>query len=117
MHELSIALSIIDGVMEESESACWNAGQITAVHLRVGRLSGVDKDALQFSYRVSCEGTPLVRSQLVIQDVDVVIQCPQCRAERSARALPLLCCAECGALAERVIRGEELEISGLEMAA
>ncbi len=115
MHELSIALSIVDGVLEEIERrpGC----HVEAVHLRVGRLAGVDKDALTFSYEVAREGTPLAESRLVIEDVEVSILCPQCRAERAAEAFPMLRCGNCGSPGERVTHGEELEITALELAA
>ncbi len=66
MHELSIAMSIVDGVREEAEKrgiAC-----VEAVHLRLGPLSGVDKDALLFSYPMACEGTLLENSRLEITE-------------------------------------------------
>ena len=113
MHELSIALSIVDGALEELQRR--GAPQATAVHVRVGRLSGVDKDALLFSYGVACQDTELARSHLVIEDVDVVIFCPACGAERQTRSFPALTCGECGSLAERVVHGEELEITGMEV--
>ena len=115
MHELSIALSIVDGVLEELDRQ--RSGQVEAVHLRVGRMSGVDKDALSFSYVVACEGTALAHSRLLIEDVEVAIFCPVCSAERPTRSFPLLTCAECGAAGGRVLRGEELEITAMEMAA
>jgi hydrogenase nickel incorporation protein HypA/HybF len=113
MHELSIALSIVDGALEELQRQA--GAKATAVHLRVGRLSGVDKDALLFSYELACQETPLAHSRLMIEDVDVVILCPVCGSERPTRSFPALRCAECGALAERVIRGQELEITGMEV--
>jgi hydrogenase nickel incorporation protein HypA/HybF len=113
MHELSIALSIVDGVLEEADRL--GAAQVEAVHLRVGRLSGVDKEALLFSYGVACQQTALERSHLVIEDVDVVILCAACGAERSPRSFPVLTCEECGAMAQCVVHGEELEITGMEV--
>lgn len=113
MHELSIALSIVDGVLEEAERL--GAAQVDAVHLRVGRLSGVDKDALLFSYGVACQETALARSRLVIEDVEVAIFCPACSAERNTQSFPILTCEACGAVAQRVVHGEELEIAGLEV--
>jgi hydrogenase nickel incorporation protein HypA/HybF len=115
MHELSIALSIIDGVLEEAEHR--GVAGVQAIHLRIGRLCGVDKDALLFSYRVASENTPLGNSTLMIEDVDVVIYCPACHAERSIQTFPSLLCPDCGTAGDRVIRGEELEITGLEIAA
>ena len=115
MHELSIALSIVDGVLEELDRQ--KSGQVEVVHLRVGRMSGVDKEALSFSYGVACEGTALANSRLLIEEVDVAIFCPACGAERPTRSFPLLTCAECGTPGGRLVRGEELEITAMEMAA
>jgi hydrogenase nickel incorporation protein HypA/HybF len=115
MHELSIALSIVDGVLEEAQRR--GAEHVETVFLRIGRLSGVDKEALLFSYQVAAQDTPLVSSRLVIEDIDIVIYCPVCHGERSAESFPLLLCADCGTVGERVVHGEELEISKLEIAA
>ncbi|HEX3740757.1 MAG TPA: hydrogenase maturation nickel metallochaperone HypA [Terriglobales bacterium] len=115
MHELSIALSIVDGVLEELDRQ--KSGQVEIVHLRVGRMSGVDRDALSFSYGVACEGTVLANSRLLIEDVDVAIFCSSCGVERPILSFPLLICAECGAAGGRLLRGEELEITAMEMSA
>jgi len=113
MHELSIALSIVDGVLEELDLQ--KPGKVEVVYVRLGRLSGVDKDALSFSYEVACEGTALVNSRLVIEEVEIAILCSACGVERRPRSFPLLACAECGAAGERVLHGEELEITAMEM--
>jgi hydrogenase nickel incorporation protein HypA/HybF len=114
MHELSIAVNIVDGALEELRRH--GAAEATAIYLRVGRLSGIDKDALQFSYGVACQETALEHSRLIIEDVDVAIFCAACGAERPTRSFPVLTCADCGALAERVVHGEELEITRMEVA-
>jgi hydrogenase nickel incorporation protein HypA/HybF len=115
VHELSLALSIIDGVLQEAEQRALPT--IEAVHLRLGPLSGVDKDALRFAYELACEGTALNTSRLIIEDVGLVIFCPQCRAETRPDVSHGLVCPVCGTFAERVVRGNELEISALEVAA
>jgi hydrogenase nickel incorporation protein HypA/HybF len=114
MHELSIALSIVDGALEELQRR--GATEASAIHLRLGRLAGIDKEALQFSYGVACQETRLAGSRLVIEDVDVAIFCPVCNSERLTCSFPVVRCANCGALAERVVRGEELEIRAMEIA-
>jgi len=52
MHELSIALSIVD--MAQEESSRRGDVAIRAVHLQLGLLSGVVKDALLASYEMAC---------------------------------------------------------------
>jgi len=44
--------------------------RVTALHLKLGTLSGVVKEALTFSYEIACQGTALEGSQLVIEEVE-----------------------------------------------
>ena len=86
-----------------------------AVHVKIGALSGVDKDALEFSYGIACEGTPLRGSRLIMQQVPIAIFCPTCRLERIVRSPQELCCPECQSPAFDVRSGRELDITALEI--
>ena len=67
MHELSIAMSIADAAAEEASR---HAGsRVCAVHLRLGALSGVAKDALLFSWEASREDAGLGSACLIIEEV------------------------------------------------
>jgi len=66
MHELSIAMSIVDMATEEAERH--GATQVDAVYLRLGRLSGIVARALLSSYDLACEHTLLEGSRLQIED-------------------------------------------------
>ena len=113
MHELSIALSIIDTAAEEA--ARRGAAQVNAVHLKLGPLSGVVKDALLFSYELACDGTALQGSELIIEEMPVVVFCDACQAERVIESIQSFCCPVCGALTPEVIRGKELEVFAMEL--
>ena len=56
MHELSIAMSIVEMAEEEARAP---RERVTAVHLKLGALSGVVKEALLSSYEMACFDTPL----------------------------------------------------------
>ena len=112
MHELSIAMGIVDAALDESQR---RGVQVTAVHLRLGALSGVVKDALMFSYEVACQDTPLQGSQLIVEDVPVIVFCSQCQQERELRSAQLFACPECGAPTMDVRRGKELEVFAIEV--
>jgi hydrogenase nickel incorporation protein HypA/HybF len=113
MHELSIALSIIDGVEEEMERR--GKSRVAAVHLRLGPLSGVSKDALLFSYGIAREGTILEGSRLEIEDTPVLLFCETCQQEVPAVSMQRLSCAICDNPSADIRRGSELEIIGLEL--
>jgi hydrogenase nickel incorporation protein HypA/HybF len=113
MHELSIALSIIEGA--EEEIARRPGAQVAVVYLRLGPLSGVVKDALLFSYELACQDTPLEGSRLEIEEIPVVLYCEVCGQERPAVSMQRLCCAVCGSPSADVRRGSELEVFALEL--
>ena len=115
MHELSIILSIIDEIGDESEAR--GLHNVEVVHLKVGIFSGVDRGALLFAWELACEGTPLERSRLDIETVPLVIYCSVCRQNRTPPSLYRLCCPECKTPSETVVTGRELEVVSLEVAA
>ena len=112
MHELSIAISIVELAEEEAER---RGVQIEAVHLKLGVLSGVVKDALLSCYEMACENTPLQGSRLVVEDVPLVVFCSKCRADRPLSSVQLFCCPECGTPTAEVVQGRELEVVALEV--
>jgi hydrogenase nickel incorporation protein HypA/HybF len=114
MHELSIALSMIEMASEEAERRA--GAQVKALHLKLGPLSGVVKEALLFSYEVACSGTRLEGSRLIIEDVPVVVYCQRCRSEQEVESIQRFCCPACGTLTSEVVRGRELEFVAMEIA-
>jgi hydrogenase nickel incorporation protein HypA/HybF len=112
MHELSIALAVVDVAAEQAEQ---HGGRVLAVHLKLGPLSGVVKEALLSAYELACEGSPLAGSHLVVEDVPLVVRCPNCDADRPAVSVQMLCCAACGAVTPEVVTGRELDVVALEM--
>ena len=112
MHELSIAMSIVDAALEEAQK---RGVRVTAVHLRLGALSSVVKDALLFSYEIACQDTPLEGSHLIVEDVPVVVFCPRCNQHRTLASVQLFECPECGTPTGHVVQGKELEVVALEV--
>jgi hydrogenase nickel incorporation protein HypA/HybF len=113
VHELSIAVSMIEAAQEELVRH--GGTRAYALHLKLGPLSGVVKEALLFSYGLACEGTPFSGSELIIEDVPVRIYCAACEAEREPPSIQALCCPSCGTPAARVLQGSELELAALEL--
>ncbi|MFZ3329102.1 MAG: hydrogenase maturation nickel metallochaperone HypA [Candidatus Acidiferrales bacterium] len=113
MHELSIAMSIVDMAQEELEQH--KGKQVHAVHLKLGRLTGVVKEALLSSYEMACEATPLEGSQLLIEEIPVEVFCPKCQVPRLVDSIQWFCCPECGTPTTNILRGKELEVVALEI--
>jgi hydrogenase nickel incorporation protein HypA/HybF len=112
MHELSIAMGIVDAALEESEK---RRVKVSAVHLRLGALSGVVKDALLFSYEVACQDTALAGSRLLVEDLPVIIFCHQCKQQVQLESVQLFACPKCGMPTMDIRQGKELEVFALEV--
>lgn len=112
MHELSIALSLLDLVAEESER---RGGRVTAVHLRLGPLAGVVPEALASAYDLARERTPLADAELVVEHVPLAAYCVECGEEVTPPSAYELVCPVCGRPTPELVSGRELELVALEI--
>jgi hydrogenase nickel incorporation protein HypA/HybF len=113
MHELSIALSLMELVTEEAERQ--GGVRVLAIHLKLGPLAGVIKEALLSAYELAREGSPLAETQLIIEEAPLLAQCPTCQTTRAVASVQQLCCVECGTPTVQLVSGRELEIVALEV--
>src|SRR4051812_48349498 len=93
MHELSIALSIIE--VAEEEIARLGAHHVNSIYVRIGELSGVGKQSLNAAFELASENTPCAKSRLVFEDIAVLADCPVCRGPQSIVSLQQFNCAIC----------------------
>ena len=112
MHELSIALSILDMA---AEVAGRHEGRVVAVRVQLGPLSGVQKDALGWAFDLAKEGTPLANAELVVTETTLSAYCPACSAVRTLQSGYELCCPVCGGPTPEIKTGRELEVVALEI--
>ena len=108
-------MSIIE--MAEEEAELRGGVQVLAVHLKLGELAGVVKEALLSSYEMAAEESVVKGSRLLIESIPVSIFCPSCRSEQALTTIQNFCCPQCGAAASEVTHGKELEVVALEIAA
>ena len=109
MHELSIAESVVDAVLERTGDR-----HVATVRLQVGRLSGVVPDALMFCFELATAGTALEDADLQIQEPTGRAHCRECNMDFALNDLILLC--ECGSADVEVVAGRELSVSSVEVA-
>lgn len=109
MHELSITRNIVGTVAER-------AGQrpVHAVHLRIGRLAGIEIDALRFCFDVCAKGTVLEGAALKIDEVEGLATCSRCERDVAIDRLVAICPCEARA-PMRIVAGEELLIHAMEV--
>lgn len=111
MHEVSIIQNVIKIV---SEKAIENKlTKVTKVCLKIGELSGVMPECLNFAFKICIIDTMLEGSTLEIEKVSAVAECMDCMQEFSIDHFNKLCPC-CKKFCSNIIRGYELYINTIE---
>jgi hydrogenase nickel incorporation protein HypA/HybF len=113
MHELSVALGLIEGI--QNSAARGGYDRVLAVHVRVGALSGIAPEALSFSWKLASAGTLADDSVLRIEPVPLVVFCDRCGAEREPPPASGLICPECASACPTIVRGRDLQLVAVEV--
>ncbi|WP_055586152.1 hydrogenase maturation nickel metallochaperone HypA [Peterkaempfera griseoplana] len=114
MHELSIAVAVVEAVEELAREH--GADRTEEVRLRIGTLAGVEPDALRFSFTVAQQGTVLEGARLVVEQVQARARCASCRTSFVVGSPLSLHCPGCDAPAVEVTAGRELDLAGVRFA-
>jgi hydrogenase nickel incorporation protein HypA/HybF len=112
MHELSVATHIVEAVVSELAEV---AGPVLSVRIRVGALSGVLPEALQFAWDPAAQDTILQGSILEIERVAARVHCRRCQLEKDIGEDLRMICPDCGLATYELIAGRELEILSVEI--
>jgi hydrogenase nickel incorporation protein HypA/HybF len=113
MHELSIALSILDIATQEAKRR--GCLRISAIHVQLGPLAGVVKEALLSAFDLAREVSSAADARLVIDETPIVVYCKRCAAEQPIASIQDFCCPKCGTYSAHVVSGRELDIVALEI--
>ena len=113
MHELSIAIEILEIV--EKEAIKHGAVAIKKVRLKLGDLSGVETESLTFSFDAIKGEKPLTtQTELLIKRIPVRINCKPCGADFEGGGF-MVSCPKCEGFDTQLLAGEELEIEDIEI--
>ena len=112
MHELSLMQETLSIAIAHARRE--RAQRIHRLTMRVGALSGVVPDALQFAFGVLTRGTMADGAELHIETVPIVGHCTTCAQEFETADL-LGACPRCGEPATQLRHGRELELGSLEV--
>jgi len=112
MHELSIAEAIIESTLEETSKH--DGGRVEEVGIRIGSLSGVMPDALEFAYLIVVRDTSLKGSRIKMEIVPAAGTCSDCGTPCSFEMTPFAC-PSCGSFKIELQGGYELDISYIKI--
>ena len=113
MHELSIALSILDIAVETCGREGWD--RVDTVRVKIGTASGVMTDALLFAWESARGGTPASKAELEIEVVPVGGSCRDCGEEFTVQEKYVILCPKCGGSEFTITSGRELHVTDLEV--
>lgn len=112
MHELSIAVSIVESVEENLPS---NDLKVQKVFLKIGKFSGVVRDALEFSFEIAAKDSQLENAVLEFEELPLKVYCNDCSKESELGIPPIFKCEFCGKPTPKIVQGKELEIVAVEI--
>jgi hydrogenase nickel incorporation protein HypA/HybF len=112
MHEVSL----LENAMELALSCAQQQGatQIHRLTLRVGELSGVIPEALQFAFDIVVQGTIAEKSQLSIETIPAICYCSTCQQDFQPTDW-IYECPTCHELSAKLLQGRDLELVSLEV--
>ena len=112
MHELSIMDSALNLALDQAQKA--GASRVYAIRLRIGAMSGVVPDALQFAFEALAPGTLAEGAALQIEHVPALFWCATCTREFPSDDL-LAECPGCHRPSGDLRAGREMELASLEI--
>jgi len=112
MHELSIVQEILEIIEAERERHGFKS--VAKVRLRAGALSGVEPEALEFSFAVIREGTCAEKAELEIVMEPMKLVCRQCKFTTNDNHGPNAC-RQCGSLDVEIDATSGVDIVNLEV--
>jgi len=111
MHEVSIIQNVIEIATQKALEN--HLSKINKVSLRIGQLSGVMAESLNFAFDNCIQGTMLEESTLGIEEVRALGECETCNLKFPIDHFNKLC-PTCNEFCTSIVRGYELYVNTIE---
>ena len=112
MHEMSIAINIVDIAVDTAHKD--NAKKINEIIVEIGNLAGIIPESLIFCYDSACKNTMAEGSQLNLKIIQATAICESCGFKFNADShVPL--CPKCENLVLQVSGGRDLKIKSINV--
>ena len=112
MHEVGI----IQSTLELAEQSARNSGatRIHELKMKIGVMTGVVPESLEFAFDVIRKGTMAEEARLVIEKAPMTAWCVACNKEFAVEEYEMTC-KECGRLSREIRGGRELNLVSMEV--
>lgn len=119
MHEYSVMLGLVESLLDDLKDR--ELKRVISVELKIGELTFINPDALDFAYTALAADTILEGSVLKVEKVDAAVSCSSCgyggpvehtNDDHFYFNIPIITCPQCGEK-PKVIKGKEVMITGV----
>ncbi len=112
MHEMSIALGIVDIAEKEAKKA--QVKHFSKIDLEIGTLAGIEFDSLDFVWKSAVKNTVLEHAQKIIHKIEAQAKCVDCDYEFALDNI-YDNCPKCGSFLKIILQGKELRVKSLDI--
>jgi len=110
MHELSIALSIIEISADHAEKAAMKS--VSKVEIEVGTMAGIETEALMLSLDMASRNTILENAGFEITYIQAQARCRSCQQVFNVENF-YDACTQCGSYDKEFFQGKELRVRAI----
>lgn len=111
MHELAIAESLLQIIVDESKRH--GLERINKVKLQIGRFTAVVPESLTFCFEMVSQNTLAEGALIEVESVGIVARCEKCDFSFDVENQVFLC-PKCGEPAVQLLSGRELSVMSIE---
>lgn len=112
MHELSIALSIVDIAEEEVKKN--QASSVEEIEIEIGMLSNIQVDSLEFLWDNAVKSSVLEGARRKLNIIPGKARCTVCYTEFTMNEI-FDACPECHDFLNEIVSGKELKIKSMTL--
>lgn len=111
MHELPITQNILQIALKYGAQS--HATRITDLYLKIGMLSSVIDESIQFYWPIISKGTIAEKANLHFQRIPARLECSQCGMVYGLENGELTTCPECDSSQIKIIDGKEFQLESI----
>lgn len=112
MHELSVAMGIVQIAEDETRKA--GATRVEAIDLEIGTLAGIEFDSLEYVWPAAVKDSVLEHAKRNISIVKAQAKCLDCDHEFEIEKY-YDSCPKCQSSLKGILKGKELRVKSLEV--
>jgi hydrogenase nickel incorporation protein HypA/HybF len=112
VHELAVTESILKSSLEYATKE--NAIAVTDIYLKIGTLSSIVDDSVNFYWQFISKDTICANAELHFERIPAKFLCLECKNEYTIEN-ELSACPNCGSIQVKLISGDEFQLTSIDI--